>query len=62
MFIRMSPYFPFSARLCLNQHHWLAHRMQEERIDFRQTTNAFLSCGIPTGPKNWPTLSPPTIC
>jgi hypothetical protein len=47
MFIRMSPYFPFSARLCLNQHHWLAHRMQEEGIDFRQTTNAFLSCRNP---------------
>jgi hypothetical protein len=47
MFIRMSPYFPFSARLCLNQHHWLAHRMQEEGIDFKQTTNAFLSCRNP---------------
>lgn len=47
MFIRMSPYFPFSARLCLNQHHWLAHRMQEEGIDFQQTTNAFLSCRNP---------------
>jgi len=24
MFVRMCPYFPFSARVCLNQHHWLA--------------------------------------
>ena len=47
MFVRMSPYFPFSARLCLNQHHWLAHRMQEEGIDFQQTTNAFLRCRNP---------------
>jgi hypothetical protein len=47
MFVRMSPYFPFSARLCLNQHHWLAHRMREEGIDFQQTTNAFLRCRNP---------------
>ncbi len=47
MFVRMSPYFPFSARLCLNQHHWLARRMQEEDIDFQQTTNAFLRCRDP---------------
>jgi hypothetical protein len=23
MFVRVCPYFPFSARVCLNQHHWL---------------------------------------
>ena len=28
MFVRMCPYFPFSARVCLNQHHWLAIRMR----------------------------------
>lgn len=47
MFVRMCPYFPFSARVCLNQHHWLAIRMKEEGIDFKQTTNAFLRCGNP---------------
>lgn len=47
MFVRMCPYFPFSARVCLNQHHWLAIRMREEGIDFRQSTNAFLKCGDP---------------
>jgi len=47
MFVRMCPYFPFSARVCLNQHHWLAIRMKEEGIDFQQTTNAFLRCGNP---------------
>ena len=30
MFVRMCPYFPFSARVCLNQHHWLASRLNEE--------------------------------
>jgi len=48
MFVRMCPYFPFSARVCLNQHNWLAIRMQEEGIDFQQCTNAFLKCGNPT--------------
>lgn len=48
MFVRMCPYFPFSARVCLNQHHWLAIRMTEEGIDFQQSTNAFLRCGNPT--------------
>jgi hypothetical protein len=47
MFVRMCPYFPFSARVCLNQHHWLAVRMREEGIDFQQTSNAFLKCGHP---------------
>jgi len=47
MFVRMGPYFPFSARLCLNQHHWLAIRMREEGIDFQQSTNAFLKCANP---------------
>src|SRR5260370_35106316 len=47
MFVRMCPYFPFSARVCLNQHHWLANRMREDGIDFRQCSNAFLQCSDP---------------
>ncbi len=47
MFVRICPYLPFSARVCLNQHHWLAIRMGEEGIDFQQSTNAFLQCGNP---------------
>jgi hypothetical protein len=47
MFVRMCPYLPFSARVCLNQHHWLANRMREENIDFEQCSNAFLRCGAP---------------
>ena len=48
MFVRMCPYFPFSARVCLNQHHWLANRMRAEGIRFRQCTNAFLTCSDPS--------------
>jgi hypothetical protein len=47
MLVRMCPYFPFSARVCLNQHHWLAIRMREEGVSFQQSTNAFLRCGNP---------------
>jgi hypothetical protein len=47
MFVRICPYFPFSARVCLNQHHWLANRMRQEGIDFKQCANAFLRCAAP---------------
>ena len=47
LFVRMCPYFPFSARLCLNQHNWLAIRMRQEGIDFHQCKNAFLKCSNP---------------
>jgi hypothetical protein len=44
MFVRVCPYFPFSARVCLNQHYWLANRMREEGIHFQQCSNAFSIC------------------
>ena len=47
MFVRMCPYCPFSARVCLHHHHWLAIRRREEGIDFQQCTNAFLKCAHP---------------
>ena len=47
MFVRVCPYFPFPARLCLNQHHWLANRMRQEQIRFTQTSNAFTQCSNP---------------
>ena len=47
MFVRVCPYFPFSARVCLNQHHWIANRLKQRGIRFRQSTNAFASCADP---------------
>jgi hypothetical protein len=47
MFVRICPYLPFSARVCLNQHYWLANRMRQQGIDFKQSTNAFLKCAAP---------------
>jgi hypothetical protein len=47
MFVRVCPYLPFSARVCLNQHHWLANKMREEGIAFKQCSNAFVKCAKP---------------
>src|SRR5439155_1306835 len=47
LFVRMCPYFPFSAGVCLNQHHWLATRLRAEGIGFRQCANAFVACRNP---------------
>ena len=47
LFVRLCPYFPFSARVCLNQHHWLATRLRAEGIGFRQCANAFVACRNP---------------
>ncbi len=47
IFVRVCPYFPFSARVCFNQHHWLANRMRERDLRFQQCANAFLQCGDP---------------
>jgi hypothetical protein len=34
MLVRVCLYFPFSARVCLNQHRWLANRMRERALAF----------------------------
>jgi hypothetical protein len=44
MFLRVCPYFPFSVRICLNGHEWLACRLREEGIAFEQCANAFRTC------------------
>src|SRR5260370_3845369 len=44
MFVRVCPYFPFSARVCRNQHHWQPNRIREERIRFHQCSNAVCVC------------------
>ncbi len=47
MFLRICPYFPFNARVCLNGHEWLACRLRQEDIPFQQCGNAFRTCGNP---------------
>ena len=47
MFVRVCPYFPFPARVYLNQHYWLAQSLSAKNIRFQQCANAFLSCSDP---------------
>jgi hypothetical protein len=47
MFVRVCPYFPFSVRVCLNGHEWLACRLRDEGIAFEQCANAFRTCADP---------------
>jgi hypothetical protein len=47
MFLRICPYFPFNARVCLNQHEHLARQLEDEGISFRKAANAFLQCSDP---------------
>jgi hypothetical protein len=47
MFVRICPYFPFNARVCVNQHEWLARQLHAEGIFFRKAANAFLQCSDP---------------
>jgi hypothetical protein len=47
IFVRICPYLPFSARVCLNQHHWIANRLLQRGVRFQQSTNAFTSCADP---------------
>jgi hypothetical protein len=47
LFVRICPYFPFNARLCLNGHEWLARQLEREAVAFRRAGNAFLACAEP---------------
>ena len=47
MFVRICPYFPFSARLCLNQHDWIANRLRQQGIAVEQRDNSFVACADP---------------
>jgi hypothetical protein len=47
MFLRICPYFPFNARICINGHEWLAQQLRRLGISFRKQANAFLSCSDP---------------
>ena len=46
-FLRLCPYFPFDAQVCLNGHEWLAQQLRAEGIAFRKQDNAFLACANP---------------
>jgi hypothetical protein len=47
LFVRICPYFPFNARVCVNQHEWLARQLQQQGSFFRKAANAFAQCADP---------------
>jgi hypothetical protein len=47
LFLRLCPYFPFNAQLCLNGHEYLAQQLRHQGIGFRQEDNALLDCDDP---------------
>ena len=47
MFLRICPYFPFNARVCVNQQKRLARQLEPEGITFRRAANAFVQCAEP---------------
>src|SRR5262249_3028319 len=47
LFVRLCPYFPFDAQVCLNGHEWLARQLQRQGVAFRQEDNAFVACADP---------------
>jgi len=46
-FLRLCPYFPFPAQVCLNGHEWLARQLRAQGIAFRKDDNALLACDDP---------------
>ena len=59
MFVRVCPYLPFSVRVCLNQHHWLAR--QPGLVESPSSSRTTPSAVVPIRPfcKSWPdSLSP----
>jgi hypothetical protein len=47
MFLRVCPYFPFSLRVWMNGHNWLARRLEREKIAFDKRDNLFVDCAHP---------------
>ena len=42
MHVRIQSWFPLVIQVCLNGHEWLARKMDQHGIDYRQQDNAFL--------------------
>jgi hypothetical protein len=45
--LRVCPYFPFNAEVCLNGHEWLVRQLTQEGIAFRQRGNALVHSAAP---------------
>ncbi len=46
-FIKFGTYFPYTAKVCLNGHHWAQQQAERAGVDFEAMDNAFGSCSHP---------------
>jgi hypothetical protein len=46
-FIKVSTYFPFDVKVCLNGHEWAKQQLRQAGIAFEALSNGFLSCANP---------------
>jgi hypothetical protein len=46
-FIKFGSYFPYTAKVCLNGHHWAQRQAQKAGIAFEALDNGFASCDDP---------------
>jgi hypothetical protein len=47
MFVKLSSYFPYTGRLCVNGHEWLKRQLAKEGIAFEPLDNGVLACDDP---------------
>ncbi len=53
MFVRVCPYFPFSTRICLNQHNWLARKMNKPGYALPKVATPFATVVILRLSRRW---------
>jgi hypothetical protein len=46
-FLKFGTYFPYTAKLCINGHHWAQRQALKAGIDFKALDNGFASCDDP---------------
>lgn len=46
-FIKVSTYFPFDVKVCLNGHEWAKQQLRQAGLGFEALSNGFLSCTDP---------------
>jgi hypothetical protein len=47
MFIKVSTYFPFAVKVCLNGHEWVKRQLEKKAIAYGPLDNGFLHCAEP---------------
>jgi len=53
IFVRVCPYFPFSTRICLNQHHWWPRKMKQGGFALPKLATPFAAVDNPRLSRSW---------